>query len=339
MLPILLMFLLLAVDVGRVYLGWVSLSNIARIGANFAAMNPDAWEGSGDATVKTRYQTLMRKDATGIDCTLPSTLPDPTFSGSDPYALGSQVHVDLTCTFSMVTPFLASLMGDGAGHINVGSSAVFTIRSGSVSGVVIDDSLPGPTPTSSPTAVPTPTPSPTPDGTPDPGATPTPTPELPDVSFWGESSSQDASGGGPPGSEFENQIVGADPLTVTFHNTSTGPPASSCDWDFGDGDTTSSCGNDVNHTYTTEGLYTVTLTVDGVSGSRVDFVLVACKVPAFAGVRVNSAPGVWTGAGFSAGNFSTLPGVGNYKIGYQSLAGGLVNPQGGCDGATITVGP
>jgi hypothetical protein len=34
-----------------------------------------------------------------------------------------------------------------------------------------------------------------------------------------------------------------------------------------------------------------------------------------------------------------LTGSGNYKIGYQSLAGGLVNPLGGCSGATIQVGP
>ena len=32
-------------------------------------------------------------------------------------------------------------------------------------------------------------------------------------------------------------------------------------------------------------------------------------------------------------------GSGNYKIGYQSTAGGIVNPTGGCSGASITVGP
>ncbi len=34
-----------------------------------------------------------------------------------------------------------------------------------------------------------------------------------------------------------------------------------------------------------------------------------------------------------------LPGTGNYKIGYQSLAGGIVNPPGGCANATVQVGP
>ena len=44
--PVLLAILLIAVDVGRVYLGWVNLSNVARIGANFAAMNPSAWQAA-----------------------------------------------------------------------------------------------------------------------------------------------------------------------------------------------------------------------------------------------------------------------------------------------------
>ena len=118
--PVLVTILLLAVDVGRIYLGSVSLSNIARIGANFAAQNPDAWQGTGNPGVQARYRTLMTKDATGIDCTLPSTLPAPTFPDSAAFALGSRVRANLTCSFSLVTPFLSNLIGDGAGQVNVG---------------------------------------------------------------------------------------------------------------------------------------------------------------------------------------------------------------------------
>jgi hypothetical protein len=95
----------------------------------------------------------------------------------------------------------------------------------------------------------------------------------------------------------------------------------------------------VTHTYTTRGTYTVSLEVDGQTVTRPGYVLVSCKVPAFAGVRKNSASGVWTGAGFSSSNFSTMDGNGNYKIGFQSLAGGIINPPGGCSGATVLVGP
>ncbi len=150
--PVLVTVLLLAVDVGRIYMGWVNLSNVAKIGANFAAQNPRAWDGGGDTTIQARYRTLMVKDAAGIDCTLPSTLPPPNFPDSDQYALGSRAQVDLTCSFALITPFLSSVIGDGAGHITVGTSAVFLIRTGSVDGVVIDgNSVPGsatPAPTS-----------------------------------------------------------------------------------------------------------------------------------------------------------------------------------------------
>ncbi|MEX2547569.1 MAG: TadE/TadG family type IV pilus assembly protein [Chloroflexota bacterium] len=351
--PVLVTILLLAVDVGRVYLGWVSLSNVARIGANFAAQNPDAWEGSGNSTVQARYRTLMNKDATGIDCSLPSTLPAPTFMDSSPYELGSRVRVDLNCSFALITPFLSSVIGDGAGNVNVGSTAIFTIRTGSVDGAPISGEAVTPTPSSTPTDTPTPTdaPTPTPTPTPDPAATPTPVGQTPEptvaatptlepriVTFYGSSTSPDASGGGPPGSVDEDQIVGINPLNVLFEDTSVGPPKSVCLWDFGDGETGTSCGNQVSHIYTTRGTFTVTLTIDGVSYSRVNYVFVGCKVPAFAGVHKNSAATNWTNAGFSASNMSYLSGTGNYKIGYQSLAGGLVNPQGGCS-ATITVGP
>jgi PKD repeat protein len=137
----------------------------------------------------------------------------------------------------------------------------------------------------------------------------------------------------------ENQITGVNPLTVQFVDQSTGPPRGNCQWNFGDGGSASTCSNNTSHTYTQPGTYTVTRTIDGISGSRTDYIFVGCKVPAFAGVRVNTAPSVWTSAGFSSSNFSAQDGSGNYKIGYQSLAGGLVNPVGGCTGATIVVGP
>src|SRR5687768_2288179 len=108
--------MVIAVDLGRVYLGWVTLSNVARIGANFAAQNPDAWTGGGDSSVQARYRELMAKDAEGINCDLPSTLPGPTFEDSAK-AVGSLVKVDLTCTFELFTPLLTNVIGDGAGNL------------------------------------------------------------------------------------------------------------------------------------------------------------------------------------------------------------------------------
>jgi hypothetical protein len=101
----------------------------------------------------------------------------------------------------------------------------------------------------------------------------------------------------------------------------------------------------VTHTYTTRGLYNVTLSIDGGTLTRSTYVLIGCKVPALIGSRKNSATGIWTnpnssaGGGFAAGNITFLPGTGNYIIHTQSWVGGYVNPTGGCSGATITVGP
>ncbi len=378
--PLLVVLLILAVDVGRLFMGLTTLANVARVGANFAAQNPQAWAGSGDATTKARYRTLMLKDASGIDCALPSTLPDPVFSGD---AIGDEVTVSLPCTFQLLTPGLNDLLrnvmplpagvtatqfGTSAG-VPMAVSAVFIVRNGSINGIVIDgEVVPGsstpapssvtttiPTPTNTPTATPTNTATPTSTATLAPGATPTPTPTATAttsatptasptqpivLSFYGVSTSTDASGGGPPGSANENQIIGINPLAVTFSNTSTGSNPGGCLWQFGDGATSNSCGNSVAHTYTVEGTYNVSLTIDGQQLTRTSYVLVGCKVPAFAGVRRNEASDSWSSAGFTT-TMTFLDGQGNgqnYKIGYQSLTGGLVNPLGGC-GASITVGP
>jgi hypothetical protein len=336
--PVLLLILLTAVDFGRVYLGWVSLTNIARIGANFAAQNPDAWDGAGDAAVQLRYRQLMARDAQGIDCTLPATLPQPTFMDSS-FNVGARVQVNLSCNFKLFTPIISNVIGDGAGNLSVRSSAVFTIRYGSPDGAPIgrDIPTPSPSPTPSPTPAPTATPGATP--TPDPNASPTPTPGPPlIVSFYGTPTSTDSYGGGPPGSTDENLIVGIPTLSVTFSNTTTGTQGN-CTWLFGDGGTLNACSGTVSHSYLSRGTYNVSLTVDGQTVNRSAYVLVGCKVPAFAGVRMASASAAWANAGFAVGNLTTLPGNGNYKIGYQSLAGGLINPSGGCSSATIQVGP
>jgi len=343
--PVLLLVLLITIDVGRVYLGWVSLNNVARIGANFAAMNPDAWQ-SGNTAIQLRYRQLMAKDTRGINCTLPGTLPDPTFPDAAPntYNVGSRVRVDLDCNFRLMTPMLSNLIGDGAGNLPVRSSASFAIRYGTTDAPPVGGggaATPSPSPT---LPIPTPTLPPLPTPTLPIGVTPppvTPTPAPPVVTFYGTPTSPDSFGGGAPASPpgpTENQIVGIPTLGVTFTNTTSGP-RNACLWTFGDGGTSTSCNNNVSYSYTTRGTYSVTLVVDFGILTRTDYVLVGCKVPAFSGARKNAASSMWTGAGFAAANLTELPGTGNYMIGYQSLAGGLVNPPGGCSGATIQVGP
>ncbi len=62
--------------------------------------------------------------------------------------------------------------------------------------------------------------------------------------------------------EFEADVTsGTAPLTVTFTATNTGGPVETWAWDFGDGET--STGQNPTHTYTSDGIYTVTLTATG----------------------------------------------------------------------------
>jgi hypothetical protein len=164
--PIVMLMILFGVDFGRVFMGWVTLTNAVREAANFAAINPNAWTSPGSPTAQAEYARLINAEAAGINCTLPATLPAPTFpSGND---LGSPAIVAITCEFELITPLIGNLVGN---PLDVSASASFPIRSGSIHGTPVGPGLPSfvPAPTV-PTAAPT--------GTADPTATPIPTPSM-----------------------------------------------------------------------------------------------------------------------------------------------------------------
>ncbi len=135
-LPIMLFLTLVALDFGRVYLGWINLQSMSRIAANLAANNPTAWQGGGDAAVQAKYQNQIRNDAEATNCQLPTvggvaTAPNPTFidTGGNGTAddLGDSASVALSCTFGLITPGVKDVLG---GSISVASSSVFPVKSG-----------------------------------------------------------------------------------------------------------------------------------------------------------------------------------------------------------------
>jgi Flp pilus assembly protein TadG len=132
-LPLLLLLFVFALDFGRVFLGWVNLNNTVRVAANFAAMNPNAWNaGNPDADAQDEYVRLIEADSAGINCQMPTTLPDPTFpAGQD---LGQPAQVGITCEFEFITPFLGSFLGD---PLPVSASAAFPIRHGAINGIPV----------------------------------------------------------------------------------------------------------------------------------------------------------------------------------------------------------
>ena len=131
-LPFLMLLLLVVIDFGRAYLGWVELSNAARVAANYAGQNPTASFGTGST-----YATLTTNDAAGSNCPLVS-VPAPTFvspSGTVPGAqaqLGDQAQVTLTCQFQMMLsafPVFGQLLPNPA---TLSATAYFPVRTGTI---------------------------------------------------------------------------------------------------------------------------------------------------------------------------------------------------------------
>jgi PKD repeat protein len=128
-LPVLLLLMLIAIDFGRVFLGWVNVQQMTRIAANYAADHASAWGTPGNVAERDRYQTRVRNDARAINCDLPATLPPPQISGS---ALGAHVRVAIDCEFHVITPIISNLIG---GTILVSAETTYPIKEGVVATV------------------------------------------------------------------------------------------------------------------------------------------------------------------------------------------------------------
>lgn len=160
-LPVILLVMLLGLDLGRVFFGWVGLNNASRIGASYAAAHPTAWGSPGSPAQQANYEAQILADASALNCTLPGTLPTPVFpNGTN---LGAPARVTLECDFALITPVVAQIIG---GTITISAEAVFPIRGGFIGGVPVGNQPPPPSPSGSPTP------------TPDPSSTPAPTPAV-----------------------------------------------------------------------------------------------------------------------------------------------------------------
>lgn len=172
--PVLLIILLLAIDFGRAFYSWVILQNAARIGANFAGVNADAWKADPDNVIVVgQYGMLIDED---VDRALCDPLwgggppPDPVFtdssadtssSGQTPdtsYDVGDSAKVELACDFHPLTPIVSAVL---TSDVRLGASSEFRIRAGDIAGLNNAPAIPPPsnsTPTPTPTATATPVP-------------------------------------------------------------------------------------------------------------------------------------------------------------------------------------
>ena len=316
--PVMLLILMVGLDFGRVFLGWVNLNNTARIAANFAAANATALNGTGtlhDDAID-RYEALIQADATTINCTLPNPIPEPTFPGGTD--LGHLAHVSLDCNFGVITPIISNILGS---TVKISASSDFPIRSG-----IVADVPPGGggsvnagfnvSPASGVGSGATPlvvtytdvsTGGPTTydwdlngDGVTDStqvGNNPAPLTfsfTIPGTYFASltvsngtstDTATQVITVNPPPGPVVAftaTPTTGTAPLSVAFTNNSTGTNPLTYAWDFDTNGTTDATSKNASHLYNTAGTYTVTLTVtdsNGLSNSGTATITVAAAVP------------------------------------------------------------
>jgi hypothetical protein len=137
-LPILALLMVMALDFGRVFFGWIALQNAARIGADFAATVPDAWDSPGVASDRARYVAVVEDDLEGINCDLADggAIPDPVFEDSggngDAKDDGDYAIVELHCSFPLITPLAEGILG---GPVALAAHEEFPIHVRHVQGV------------------------------------------------------------------------------------------------------------------------------------------------------------------------------------------------------------
>jgi Flp pilus assembly protein TadG len=256
-LPVLLILVLGAVDLGRVFYSQITVTNAAREGALEAARNPDSYDaGQGcdvdDNRVMCRaineaggsFVTVLPADVT-MSCT-PSCTPG-TPASPHTVAVSVQGH------FSLLTPLMAVFTGGTNMTLSATASATIVMTPTLGSPVV-------PTPTPMPTATPTPTPGPTgtagPTSTPTPVPTPTPTPPCvaPTSSFTVS-----------PATGVKNKTL------FQFTSTATNMDNISCNpiwsWNFGGAGTSGGTAQNPTFKFSSRGTYTVTLTVSNTAGN------------------------------------------------------------------------
>lgn len=116
-LPLLVLLLVMALDAGRLFFGWVALQNASRIGADYAASHADAWEGvpnPEELDQQAHYELLVREDLQSLGCQgnpVPPPNFDPDGDGSENFDDGALARVDLDCSFDLLTPLAESFLG------------------------------------------------------------------------------------------------------------------------------------------------------------------------------------------------------------------------------------
>ena len=298
-LPVLLLLLASAIDLGRLYYSQITVNDAAREGALEAAHNPGSFLANtpcttaNKATNRIMCRTLNEAKG-GFITVAPADVTVTCSTGTCPPVapvLGDTVSVRVVGHFSLLTPLLANFFG--------GQSITFSSTAGAQLAVTPANAAPGApvanftmTPSSGTapltvTFADTSTGSPTSwawtfgDGQTSTAQNP-PSHVYPSGGTYTITLTATNAGGSntatkqititsalpaPPVAAFTvNPTSGAAPLSATVADTSTGSPTSWL-WNFGDGQT-SNVQAPPAHSYAGVGTYTITLTVTNAGGSN-----------------------------------------------------------------------
>jgi hypothetical protein len=138
-LPVLILLLVMAIDFGRVFFGWVALQNAVRIGADLAAQSHTSWPPADNTETEnlalTRYQELITQDLQAANCAFTTPHEDPTFTDLDSdgqIEYGDLATVEIACSFPLITPLAEGIFG---GPVQMVASSTFTVNGVVVRGI------------------------------------------------------------------------------------------------------------------------------------------------------------------------------------------------------------
>ena len=135
--PLVLLLLLITLEFGRAFVGWLAVNNAARAGASYASTHPDAW-AFNIATEKVAYDAAIADSLSGNCIREPQS--DPTFGPTrEP---GTLVRVDVICNYRIGAPFLTAVLGN---QVRLVGSSSFPITGGCIAHCGSDPAPPPPT--------------------------------------------------------------------------------------------------------------------------------------------------------------------------------------------------
>jgi hypothetical protein len=143
--PVLVFLLLITLDFGRLFMSYITLTNTTRVAANYAATNPGAFTGTPNTTI---YDAIVARESAGLNCELQAVgghnPPIPTFVANGlgkTTGLGATAVSDMTCDFSLLTPFITNFFG---GPLPISARAEYPIHVGAIANIGGGTVLPPP---------------------------------------------------------------------------------------------------------------------------------------------------------------------------------------------------